>query len=1038
MSLVATKAGAVGAKRPLSSMEKGIWLMEKADARVDYAIRTRMEITGALDPGRLGRALSMVVARHGALRGTYVEQQGDVCCIERTHVGCPLRVVDMEGLDEPGHEAALHGVLADMGALRVDLSSDHLLQAVAIRHADRRWTLWITVHHIAFDEGSNAVLLRELLASYAGYPVDDEPGRYADYLAWLSALPGDEAHSFWQRQLASATLAEFAPVSEPLRREGVEGNDEPSASLRGAEASRLLERCAAWRCTPFVFLLGIMQVWLSRYTGSSAGVIAVPTSARPDSDAPLIGLCLNTLAIPFRIDEAQLFDGFLASLKKQVADILEYRTFPFAEAVASIESAHGDGNHPLLRYVFSYRTESEGYGTELAGLCIESAPVRFPDHGIDISLVATRTPDGFALALGGSSRLLGVAGRATLLAHVVGLVRQALGDGVKRVGDLRLDASSLPARPASLPRAEATCTARFRTCAQAFASNPAVYDEHGVISFAELSLRVETMAAGFHVMGVRGGDLVALCVAANAWRVACQFALLRLGAGFVPVREDFPIALRERIARSSRLFVVNDGASTGTFACHTIDAIREAGRGLPAPEAVAHELAPALVIHTSGSTGESRPVWLTHRALDLVMAWAIGYFSPPPDTVIAAGTSPAFDMSILETMLPFVAGFSCLMLADPLSLLDSPHRDRVTWLNGVPSVLREITRDPRRLGHVDHFTVGGEAVPPEWVATLRQTYDHPRIDNLYGPSEVTLCALAQRLDTPQLHATPPVGPELPTHQVRIVDTGLRELPAYAIGQFVFSGPCIGLGYQDAPAATAAVFVPDPFSDVPGSRMQLSGDLGYRSDDGIFHILGRRDAQTKLRGMRLDLSGIDTILRESSGVSDAASAIVAEGSAQAWLGAILVADEGLVVDDVRVAAMARLPAWQVPRRLVRAGAIPRTSSGKVDRCAISALLAQADRARTRETPAVSPDQARVLAAWRDILGAPIDDIDMNFFDAGGTSLLVPRLHAVLAGLGHGMRLGDIFKYGTVRQQASQIFGERRAVPAETEDDEWRSA
>ncbi len=357
------------------------------------------------------------------------------------------------------------------------------------------------------------------------------------------------------------------------------------------------------------------------------------------------------------------------------------------------------------------------------------------------------------------------------------------------------------------------------------------------------------------------------------------------------------------------------------------------------------------------------------------------------------------------------------------SLAEQISAAATTHLQCTPSMARMLTLDPASrdsLGGVPNLYVGGEALPPDLARELQQVAGGT-VTNMYGPTETTIWSSSWQL-RPGLDWVP-IGTPVANTQLYVLDGQQQPVPPGATGHLWIGGHGVVRGYHRRPELTAERFAPDPFLG-GAHRMYFTGDLARwrRMPDGgaVMEFLGRSDHQVKLRGHRIELGEVESQLHLLPGVAECVAIVRDDNdndndmSGDQQLVAYVVAAPGVAVDPVELRESLRteLPEVMVPQHVVLLPAMPRTPNGKLDR---SGLPAPHTTKRAGVVTAPTTDSERVvLDAWRTVLGTDEIGVDDNFFDVGGHSLLVVRLHRTLQErLGHPLPLTDLYRYPTVR-------------------------
>ena len=328
--------------------------------------------------------------------------------------------------------------------------------------------------------------------------------------------------------------------------------------------------------------------------------------------------------------------------------------------------------------------------------------------------------------------------------------------------------------------------------------------------------------------------------------------------------------------------------------------------------------------------------------------------------------------------------------------------------------------------------MAGEPLLPADVRRWRAVFgDRVELVNFYGPSETTMIKLFHRVRPEDAEAkTIPVGQPMPGCRALVVDDKGEPCPPGRIGEIYIRTPYRSLGYLNQPERTAEVFIRNPWSDRPDDIVYKTGDLGRLREDGSFEVIGRRDHQVKIRGIRVELAPIEERLREHPAVAEAAVAdrtdIQGNKFLCAWVALRAEVETGRLAEHLRAA----LPEAMIPSAWVVLAALPRTLSGKVDR---KALPDPGQGGEGREyTPPRTPAEEEICALFAELLGLPRAGIHDSFFEMGGHSLLATLLLSRLrARFGVEVALRQIFRSPTVAELAPIVTELQMAQEDEAE-------
>ncbi|MEJ2884815.1 Pls/PosA family non-ribosomal peptide synthetase [Actinomycetospora aeridis] len=594
------------------------------------------------------------------------------------------------------------------------------------------------------------------------------------------------------------------------------------------------------------------------------------------------------------------------------------------------------------------------------------------------------------------------------------------------IGDTEAATQELPSGVGPHRVPEARLEHVFERTADVTPDAVAVEHEGRPTSYAELDARANRLAHVLHERGVRPGARVALFLERSPETYVALLGALKAGAAFVPVDPESPadrvayvlddadvdlVLTSQALSRTGldRPWLALDAEST---LLDRAPAHRPESRGPPGDDDPA-----AYVIYTSGSSGRPKGVEVAQSSITNFVAVVPSVYDVRPDDRVHQGMTISFDFSIEEIWPTWAVGAT--LVAGPnderrlgADLADHLERARVTVLYCVPTLLATI---PRELPDLRSVLVGGEACPAELVE--RWARPGRRMLNTYGPTEATVTATWCEL-VPGRPVT--IGRPLPTYGVELLepdDPAHRPVPPGEVGEIALAGPGVARGYVGMPEKTAEKFVAHPAS---GDAVYRTGDLG-RWTGGEVEYLGRADAEVKVRGHRVDLGEIESVLLADPQVGSAVVALH-DGDLAAY---VVVTDDRDLEARLTALLRDRVPAYMIPATLDVLDALPTQVSGKVDR---TQLPPPAGRRLVAATgPVVAPEgelEEHIAAVWAESTGVPEHElsVEADFFDAlGGHSLLAATTVTLLRerGIGGSPAVRDLYAHPTVRSLAAHL-------------------
>jgi non-ribosomal peptide synthetase-like protein len=545
----------------------------------------------------------------------------------------------------------------------------------------------------------------------------------------------------------------------------------------------------------------------------------------------------------------------------------------------------------------------------------------------------------------------------------------------------------------SAPEARTLIDILYET-AERHPDSPAIDDGDVQLTYAELVLDIEESVEWLAARGIGRGDRIGIRMPSGSYALyVAILSTLAAGAAYVPVDADDP---DERAA-----LVFGEAGVVGVITDKGLIRGHGSSRGWRAGQPLARD--DAWIIFTSGSTGTPKGVAVTHRnAAAFVDAEAQMFLKDNPigpNDRVLAGLSVAFDASCEEMWLAWRNG-ACLVPA-PRSLVRS-GMDLGPWL-----VSRDITVvstvptlaalwPAEALEAVRLLIFGGEACPPELGERL--AVDGREVWNTYGPTEATVVACAAPLDG---KGPVSIGLPLPGWDLAVVDKEGNPVSFGEVGELVIGG--VGLARYLDPEKDAEKYAPMP--TLEWARAYRSGDLVRLEADGLY-FMGRADDQVKVGGRRIELGEVDAALVNLPGVSGGAAAVRRTASGTPLLvGYIASADPAFDLAAARAALSEALPAALVPR-LVLVEELPTRTSGKVDR---NALPWPIDGDSGSDGPELGGTMGWLAGLWRDVLAAPIDGPEADFFALGGGSLSAAQLVAALRAKHPQVTVADLYDH-----------------------------
>lgn len=536
----------------------------------------------------------------------------------------------------------------------------------------------------------------------------------------------------------------------------------------------------------------------------------------------------------------------------------------------------------------------------------------------------------------------------------------------------------------------------FQKQAVALPERPALFCASRRVTYGELAMISDRLAGALRADGVAPRDIVGLYARSSAEAVVAILATFKAGGIVVPLDPALP---RERIAYmihdsgASLVVTTSDLASSMPRPVRTrvvdLDE-RQNTAPLSLPSGSLDD--PSFVLYTSGSTGRPKGVVRRHRAIVSRQAWA----STASDDVFCHNMSLNVGFSQERLFLPLMSGLPLAVLTedewhDPFRVVDALERFGVTQITLVPDTLRQLIAlghdAASRLGRLRGVAVGSAPLTRELSEAFYTLWPRADLINAYGSTEsgsIIRGSVPRSVTTP----TVPIGQPVPGSVALVVSPDLKVVSDGEVGELCVGGPSLALGYLNRPELESERFIQPSSGDHTAERLYRTGDLARRLPDGSIEVLGRLDRQVKIRGVRVELAEIETVLARHDGIREA---VVTTRGQRDELVAYVVRQEGRQVSDSELTDfLARqLPASMLPHAFVMLDCLPRTPNSKVDVSLLPAPPARARR-RVRKIDPQTDTERQLAQIWRALLSVDEVSCEDTFLDLGGDSLATTEL------------------------------------------------
>jgi len=906
-----------------------------------------------------------------------------------------------------------------------NLSKDRLFRLATIR-TEKALYLYCDIHHLVCDGYSYDLFIQEICNLMDGKEIEPEMCSYHQFVAEQKAAEKDkafaEAAEFFKQRLGEVEeVTELAPDLTNPRPQGENGR--VWAPIVWDDVEQLAKQQGV---KPSAVLLSAVFYSLARFSGNDHVCITTISNGRSNLKvANTMGMFVNTLALSSKIG-SQSVQEFLHESADTFEQTLAHENYPFARVAADFDLKADIMFAYQMGVLSDYRVGGKKVLTNtIMELNVPKFKIAFyitDENGEPV--VAVEFDNGQYSEAMMQSLAQSVSNAVSAFA--------AVADKPLRSISLTDDTSislldSFNQTAVDYDNTQTIISLFHRQVAETPDNLAVVY--HDVrLTYKEVDEKTDAIAALIQSKVESGKEnVVSILIGRSEWMVLASLGVLKAGCAYQPLDPSYPSErlnfmmqdadAKLLIAEEELLEKVSEYQGPVLLTKDLTDL-----SGVPQSVTVKPEDL-FILLYTSGSTGNPKGCQLEHGNLVCFCHWFVRYYGLKPGDKVAAYASYGFDACMMDMYPALTTGAAVVIVGDDIRL-NLPDLNVYFNEEGVTHSFMTTQVGCQFAMNCDnhslrHLSVGGEKILPLNPPAAYQLH------NGYGPTECTIFTTTYPLTEFEQNA--PIGKPLDNLQLFIVDKDMNRLPLGAAGEMLVSGPQVSRGYLNLPEKTA-----DTYINWNGKRCYRTGDVVRYLADGNIQFVGRRDGQVKIRGFRIELKEVESVIREFPGIGDATVQAFDYPNGGKFIAAYVVSDQQIDIQALNAFIRERKPPYMVPAATMQIPSIPLNQNQKVNRRALPAPQIQVE-----EHDYVAP-VGDIETLFCDIFAGilSLDKVGAtdNFFEMGGTSLMVTKVIIEADKAGHHVAYGDVFDHPTPRLLAQFVGG---AAPEKETDTEIES-
>jgi amino acid adenylation domain-containing protein len=490
---------------------------------------------------------------------------------------------------------------------------------------------------------------------------------------------------------------------------------------------------------------------------------------------------------------------------------------------------------------------------------------------------------------------------------------------------------------------------RFSDQVQANPNNIAIVFSSKEMTFNKLDRAVDELAATLYHKGAKGGDRVGVFLHRSEYSVVSILAILKLGCSYIPLDCTYPSQYIDNIQQETDFkFALSETSLIEHLApihCQIINVMEVDEKysqyiaKIPSVYPKPHD--EFAILYTSGTTGKPKGAIYNHASPLNKFSWMWDFFKFDQTDVFLQRTSVNFSPSLWELFGALLIGLKTVIVPDsvvkdPARLVETIGREKVTFMGVVPALLRMLFEDDKQaftqFDRLRYISCSGEPMQIDLYQKIKNIVPNVRIFNDYGSTEMNAVGYSEITDDSTLSKNFPIGKPISNVHYYILDDNLQLVPPFMAGNLYVGGVSLLNGYV---GDVQSPFINDPILN-SGIQFFKSGDKARFLADGKIELVGRDDFIVKVRGMRVSLYQVETVIKSHTGVADACVVSRKKSNGENEIVAYLSSDEAVLT--IRNYCMSVLPEYMVPSKLVNHGVLPKKTNGKLDRKYLADLAA----------------------------------------------------------------------------------------------------
>lgn len=1029
----------------LSHPQKRIWYLEKTykDSQL-HNIGGVMRIEGEVDASLIKQAINLTIENNEGLRLRFFEIDGEP---EQYVKEYEPEEIDFFDFTEESEDTIEHWKSDKMSSPFI-LMDSKLYEFIIFRSSKEDYSILLKMHHLISDGWTTSIIQNEVTSYYemlkAKLPVvlpDPRPS-YVTYLnrekTYLDSERCKKNRDYWMNKFSTL------PENMTLLKKDATKAKRVKFFLEKELSQDIFNYLEDKKLSLNSFFTGIMALYLGRIRSVEDIVLGVPVYNRMGKqEKGMVGMFTSTMPVRILYSKDMTCDSFFKTVNAELKECLYQQRYPYDLLINDL-GLRKAGYESLFDVCVNYYVAKYSDTIDGKKSYIDQVFQSAQWYPLQLVIVLHEDTQKIELDLDYNLSYYKENEIHTIYRYLIQIAKSFVQENIECIQEISL----MPYKERyekliqynntfHFDKEKKTVVALFEEQVRRAGDKTACMCGEESITYQQLSKRINQLANYLVKNGIQNEDIVAICYPHSIELIVAIFAVLKVGASYVPVDPDYPVERIEYIIEDSNvnLLIQRDTGKQNPYLVKTLD-ISQIDLSLEEVEAVDRSVLDELAytIYTSGSTGRPKGVMIEHNGLSNYIRWASKMYFKSSDDVFAFYSSISFDLTITSIFCPLCSG--CCMDIYPVvdeefNIYTILRRNRVTVMKATPSHLGLIGKEHvANMPKLHSLIVGGENLTSDLCNTITDLFHgEMSIYNEYGPTETVVgCMIYLYKQGKDTGYAVPIGKPAENVRIFLLNQDGQTVAEHEEGEIYIAGEGLARGYRNLPDESERVFLTMQLETGEVLRLYKTGDVAEWIADNNLLYKGRKDSQVKLRGHRIELSEIEKTIADITECEKCIVTVKRTSGKSDVLCAYIRGVEFLDEVDMNLKLRSILPDYMIPDQYYRIENIPLTINGKVD---VEKLPFEIKKAANVTKPQTEQD-TMLVESMKSILGVEEIGIDDDFIALGGDSIKAIQLTSKLDTLHYQIKISDILTYRTPRLLAKVIKRKQDTVNYNPDD------